>query len=75
MLKNKMKDTSNSLMIMKSTMNGEYDSYLYDRVNSDILDKDEIKESIEDAKNSFVVDKLNEIISDCAKFMSTEENN
>ena len=75
MLKNKMKDTSNSLMIMKSAMNGEYDSYLYDRANSDILDKDEIKECIEDAKNSFVANELNEIISDCAKFMSTEENN
>ena len=47
MLKNKMKDTSNSLMIMKSAMNGEYDSYLYERANSrensDIFDKDEIK--------------------------------
>lgn len=79
MLKNKMKDTSNSLMIMKSAMNGEYDSYLYDRANSrensDIFDKDEIKKSIEDAKNSFVANELNEIISDCAKFMSTEENN
>ena len=79
MLKNKMKDTSNSLMIMKSAMNGEYDSYLYDRANSrensDIFDKDEIKKSIEDAKNSFVANGLNEIISDCAKFMSTEENN